>query len=333
MVSRARRWKRCVGLGVVLGTISAPAIAQSQKFVSQPAGSDEASASIVSSPMHLTADDIIGKMLERNLERSAALHQYSALRTYEIRNAKGKLGARTVVRVTYEAPDTKTFDKVSEQGSGIVRHLVFDRLMRTEGETASGREHHDSAITTANYTFALIGEEDIGQYQCFVLEAVPKRRDKYLFEGKIWVDAQDYAIVQIAGHPAKKPSFWVNRADFVRRYQKIDGFWLPYRDETSVEVKIYGRKTFTIDHRLYSINSSNPLQTRADAPDAPVQASLQPEAESQCDASNLTGNVDPTPPSIWMLVRGFVQSPLRASTLKSCNGFLDPRQTHASQAH
>src|SRR5439155_5885031 len=111
-------------------------------------------------------------------------------------------------------------------------------------ETSSGREHHDSAITTANYEFKLAGEQEIGPYHCLVLEATPKRKDKYLFEGTIWVDAEDFAVVKIAGHPAKKPSFWINRADFVRQYQKVDGFWVPYRDETSVEVKMYGRRVF-----------------------------------------------------------------------------------------
>ena len=65
--------------------------------------------------------------------------------------------------------------------------------------------------------------------------------------------------MKIAGQPAKKPSFWINRAEFVRQYQKIAGFWLPFRDETSVEVKIYGRRVFTIDHQQYLINADNPL--------------------------------------------------------------------------
>ena len=66
--------------------------------------------------------------------------------------------------------------------------------------------------------------------------------------------------MKIVGHPAKQPSFWINRADFVRQYQRIDGFWLPYRDETSVEVKIYGRRIFTVDHQQYVINPATPLQ-------------------------------------------------------------------------
>ena len=103
-------------------------------------------------------------------------------------------------------------------------------------------------------------EQEISPYHCLVLEATPKRKDKYLFEGTIWVDAEDFAVVKIAGHPAKKPSFWINRADFVRQYQKVDGFWVPYRDETSVEVKMYGRRVFTIDHQQYVINLVTPLQ-------------------------------------------------------------------------
>lgn len=230
--------------------------AQGQSF---PAKAPEATTgSAGGASMKLTSDDIIANMLERNRVRSQHLLRYSSVRTYEVRNLQGKLAAQTVVRVGYEAPDRKTFSKTSERGSGIVRHMVFDHLIQSEGETSSGREHHDSAITESNYAFALVGEEDLGAYHCFVLTAAPKRKDKYLFEGKIWIDAADFAIVKIAGHPAKKPSFWINRADFVREYQRIDGFWLPFRDDTFVEVKLYGRKVFTVDHQKFVINSESP---------------------------------------------------------------------------
>lgn len=203
----------------------------------------------------LTADDIIAKLLEHNQLRNAQLQRYSAVRTYEVRNLEGKLSAQEVVQVEYRAPDKKTFQKTSEQGSGIVRHLVFDRLMQSENEAASGQEHHNSALTPANYTFLLLGEEDLGPYHCYVVETAPKRSDKYLFEGTVWIDAGDFAVVKIAGHPARRPSFWIKRADFVRQYQRIDGFWVPSRDETLVEVRIHGKKVFTIDHDRYSINN------------------------------------------------------------------------------
>jgi hypothetical protein len=252
------RWrKKWAVLNLLVGISSSAAFAQNQAFVSRGTTVEEAPSTESSAPVSLSTDAIIAKMLDRNRLRSEMLLRYSAIRTYQIKNAEGKLAAKAVVRVSYEAPDKKTFDKTSEEGSAIVRHLVFDRLLQSEGESAAGREHHDSAITTSNYSFGPAGQEDVGPYHCFVFQAIPKRKDKYLFEGRIWVDAQDFAIVKIAGHPAKKPSFWINSADFVREYQKIDGFWLPYRDETSVDVKMYGLKIFTVDHQEYAVNAAS----------------------------------------------------------------------------
>jgi outer membrane lipoprotein-sorting protein len=258
MAEHVKRIEGVVAIALILGAASAVPVAESQSSAGQT--TQEIALSNYSAPAGLTGDQVIEKVLERNRLRNEQLQRYSAVRTYEIRNLEGKLAAQAVVRVDYRAPDKKTFNKTSEKGSGIVRHLVFDRLIQSESETSSGREHRNSAITTANYTFTLAGEEEVGPYHCFVLEATPKSKEKYLFEGKIWVDAEDFAIVRIAGRPAKKPSFWINRADFVRQYQRIDGFWLPCRDETSVEVKMYGRRVFTVDHQQYVINPANPLQ-------------------------------------------------------------------------
>jgi hypothetical protein len=131
--------------------------------------------------------------------------------------------------------------------------------MESEVAAAAGQDHRDSSITPANYTFALLGLEDLGAHHCFVVAATPKRRDTYLFEGKVWIDSTDFAVVQIAGHPAKKLSFWVTRADFVRQYEKVGDFWLPAKDQTFVDVKIYGKKILTIDHRIDSVNGEKTL--------------------------------------------------------------------------
>jgi Outer membrane lipoprotein-sorting protein len=258
MAAHFGRIEGLVVVAFILGLATAAPFAASQDAAGHMA--PEMALSSYRAPVGLTSEDIIAQMLQRNLLRSQQLQQYSAVRTYEIRNLEGKVAAQAVVRVEYRAPDKKTFSKTSEKGSSIVRHLVFDRLIQSESETSSGREHHNSAITTTNYTFTLAGEEEVGPYRCFVLEAMPKRKDKYLFEGKIWIDAEDFAVVKIAGHPAKKPSFWINRADFVRQYQRIDGFWFPLRDETFVDVKMYGRRVFIVDHQQYVIDPAIHLQ-------------------------------------------------------------------------
>jgi hypothetical protein len=49
-------------------------------------------------------------------------------------------------------------------------------------------------------------------------------------------------------------SFWVTRADFVRQYEKIGDFWLPAKDETFVDVKLYGKKILSIEHLINTVN-------------------------------------------------------------------------------
>ena len=198
-------------------------------------------------------DQIFAELVARNEARNAALLEYAALRIYQVTDLKGEVHAKEIGRMEYRAPDKKTFVVTSEEGSGLIRHMALNPLIASEIAAAAGKEHHDSAITFANYVFDLLGEQQVGPYRCFVAEAIPKRRDKYLFEGKVWIDVQDYAVVRIEGHPAKKLSFWIERADFVRQYHKIDEFWLPQRDETFVQVRLYGKNVLTIDHQNYSV--------------------------------------------------------------------------------
>jgi hypothetical protein len=204
----------------------------------------------------VTAVQIFNELLAHNALRTATLLSYTASRTYQVVDLEGKVHAEEIGQMEYRAPDQKKFVVTSEKGSALVRRLALSALIASEIETTAGKQHHDSTISPANYTLDLLGEQQVGPYNCFVARATPKRRDKYLFEGKIWIDVEDYAVVRIEGRPAKKLSFWIERADFVRQSQKIDGFWLPQRDVTFVQVRLYGKKVLTIDHQDYSVNRS-----------------------------------------------------------------------------
>ena len=206
-------------------------------------------------PLSISEARIFSELLEHNRARSEALREYAADRSYRVSRPDGRIHAEIDGRMEYDAPGTKQFSITSERGSGIIRRLALKPLIASEVKAASGKERHDSAITPANYTLELLGEDTVGPYRCFLLRAIPKRVDKYLFEGKVWIDEEDFAVVRIEGHPAANLSFWIRRADFVRQYQKVDGFWLPQKDETMVDVRFYGRKVLTIDHRDYAINA------------------------------------------------------------------------------
>ncbi len=204
----------------------------------------------------LTGEALFSKLIEHNRLREKLLRQYTVARTYAVKTSKGKVRAESQVLTQYRAPDTKEFTILSEKGSRIVRGRVFKPLMESEAEAAAGTNHRDSSITPKNYTFELLGEEDLDGYHTFVVQATPARKDKYLFKGKIWIEAGDFAIAKIEAQPAKNPSFWTKRVNVVRRYQKLGEFWLPLRDETVSEIRIFGANILTIDYENYEIHSS-----------------------------------------------------------------------------
>ena len=218
----------------------------------------------------VTESRVLAELAAHNEQRRTALHDYSVLRTYQVIDLKGKVHANKIGRMEFLSPDKKTFTVTSESGSGLVRNMALNPLIKSEIETAAGKEHHDSAISADNYSLNLLGEQQVGPYRCFVAEVRPKRKDKYLFEGKLWIDVEDYSVVRIEGHPARKLSFWIQRADFVRQYQKIDGFWFPQKDQTLVQVRLYGKKVLTIDHRDYVVNAGQSKDARATVPEAAI---------------------------------------------------------------
>jgi hypothetical protein len=218
----------------------------------------------------VTEGKVLAELAAHNEQRKAALHDYAVLRTYQVVDLKGKVHAEEIGRMDFVSPDKKAFTVTSESGSGVVRHMALNPLINSEIEAAAGKEHHDSAISSDNYSLNLLGEQQVGPYRCFVAEALPKRKDKYLFEGKVWIDVNDYSVVRIEGHPAKKLSFWIQRADFVRQYQKIERFWLPEKDQTLVQVRLYGNKILKIEHRHYVLNANQKTNAGSIVRETPV---------------------------------------------------------------
>src|SRR5713226_9775276 len=95
-------------------------------------------------------------------------------------------------------PDgTKQFTIISEEGSNAIRKHVFYKMVNEES-VASHRETRDgNRITPANYKFNMVGQDTLDSGPAYVLAIIPKTENRYLIDGKIWVNAKDYSIVRI----------------------------------------------------------------------------------------------------------------------------------------
>ena len=87
-----------------------------------------------------------------------------------------------------------------------------------------------------------------------MLEILPKTSYRFLVRGRIWVDAEEYAITRVEGSPAKNPSFWIRDVQIVLRYSRTGPFWLPLRNESRANARILGRSELTIDYYDYVVN-------------------------------------------------------------------------------
>ena len=84
----------------------------------------------------VTASQIFDELLAHNALRYATLANYTAFRTYQVIDLKGKVHAEEAGRMEYRAPDQKKFVVMSEKGSALVRRLALNALIASEIETA-----------------------------------------------------------------------------------------------------------------------------------------------------------------------------------------------------
>jgi hypothetical protein len=155
-----------------------------------------------------SADDVVAKMMRGDLERRSEATGYTGLRRYLAVN--NDRHAEMLVRVDCSSDGIKHFTILSEKGSSSIRKHVFYKMLSEESQASRGDTRDSSRITPANYTFEVVGRETLDNGPAYVMAIVPRTENRYLINGKIWVDANDYSIVRIEGQPARNPSFWVH---------------------------------------------------------------------------------------------------------------------------
>ena len=202
------------------------------------------------------ADEVIARMIESDRERQAALDGYTARRRYVLENEGHHKRAEMLVRMKCLKDGSKEFEIVSSGGWGAARKHVLPRLLSAEVESSQPGSRDRSRIIPENYSFETVGAETVNDRPAYVIAVTPKTANKYLMKGRIWVDAEEYAIVRIEGQPAKSPSFWVKSVHFVHTYGKQGPLWLPLSNNSVTDVRIFGATELKIEYFGYLPNVS-----------------------------------------------------------------------------
>jgi hypothetical protein len=83
------------------------------------------------------------------------------------------------------------------------------------------------------YNLIYGGQQRVDELDTYMFHVEPKKEDKRYFQGRIWVDGQDFEIVKVCGKSGperkqvKKNQQPDLRPTFVTYRQQVDGMWFP----------------------------------------------------------------------------------------------------------
>jgi hypothetical protein len=211
-------------------------------FLATVASSSQAPS--VSSTVEVKPPDlnlILQRLEDVQHQDPAESRPYEVTREYKVfRGYDKQPTSQVMAQINFVPPDVKTYKITQAQGNSRGEKMVRELLDR---ETESAKKRHGSDVSRANYDFVFLRQENFGVIPEYVLRIVPKRKDKYLLRGEIWVDASTFHIRRIEGVPAKSPSFWIKNIHITLQFAELGGMWVPVSFDAIATVRLLGQFT------------------------------------------------------------------------------------------
>ena len=116
--------------------------------------------------------------------------------------------AEMTVKTTYKRETGKSYQILSESGSTLMRSLVLHAILENEQHVNQPGIREGLWITTANYAMQVKpgGVQQVDGRDCIAATLTPRRKEPYLVEGTLWVDAQNGEIVKFEGKASRSSS-------------------------------------------------------------------------------------------------------------------------------
>jgi hypothetical protein len=196
-------------------------------------------------------DVILLRMARARASNQAHMRPYSVTRHYRLVGAQEQTRSEVIADVSFVPPSFKQFVIQESSGIGLGERIVRQML---EHETDIVKNKSATDLTLANYDFRFLREEELDGHPCYVLEMLPRRKDKILLRGHIWVDRSTYLLRRTEGEPGKAPSWWLRNARIALVYGDVQGMWLQISSESTADVRFVGRHTMLSEDVGYKVS-------------------------------------------------------------------------------
>jgi hypothetical protein len=183
--------------------------------------------------------NLILDSVERIEEQNPALSRpYEVTREYKVFREDDPTPVSVLTaHISFMPPETKTFQITRAEGSPRGKRIVNTILLQ---EIASAKDGHRGDITRSNYDFAFLREQNFGAAPEYVLHIIPKRKERGLLMGDIWVDAKTFRIRQIVGVPLRNPSIWVEDLHITVQFADVNAMWIPVSVDAIATIHFLG---------------------------------------------------------------------------------------------
>ena len=188
-----------------------------------------------SPPSGITVADIVQKMGERESAFNRARQGYIFRQSVKIQTISDDNGRPDG---EYQQVTDITFNKEGKREERVVfaPQNSLERVMMSPTDFEE-IEHRLPFVLTAEemhqYNISYLGRQKVDDLETYVFSAGPKtlEKGKHYFEGKVWVDQQDFQIVLVNGKTVPQDMRKGHedlQPPFTTYYEQIDGqYWFP----------------------------------------------------------------------------------------------------------
>jgi hypothetical protein len=203
-------------------------------------------------PAEFDLDTVCDRMVERDRWRADTLMAYSVTRRYTFSSSHSSQPAEMLVQMEYTRPGRKTFRVLSQKNCGFLPEIVFRDAMNAEIEASRDDIRDSIRITPQNYEFEALGTGELGGRSAYIMRVKPRRRQRFVVDGRVWVDMNDAAVAHIEGKAATS-SLWVRSFRLVESYARFGPYWLVISIRNDASVRFWGDACLQIDDFDYKL--------------------------------------------------------------------------------
>jgi hypothetical protein len=254
-----------VGLLSTLLVWSLPALSQDSASSQQVTSSDAAGQSgAISSPPPASFNDVIDRVVQReHLFLAQMRHMRPMVETYLQDLKSDKDGKTEPTKDKYflgrldmsDGPEDTSFIGQPGFGQRMLNHLTGLYAMHFLPLGFAQMVVLDTDFQKRYYDFTFVRREFLGEVRCLVIDVQPRENaPPGRFQGRIWVEDQDYNIVRFNGtyYPHPKTSYYLHFDSW--RLNMRPGAWLPayiYSEESDMKTNLGHPLHFRAQTRLW----------------------------------------------------------------------------------